>query len=85
MFNAQLVPENTELITDIIFPEVGDTQVIIPANAIIHQRDIEGMCIASCYYYCTLMNHLLPYFQDLECPLSIILPKIYNHTLVVKL
>ena len=42
MFNTQLVPENTELITDITFPDVGDNQVIIPANAIKHQRTDEG-------------------------------------------
>ena len=85
MFNAQLVPENTELITDITFPEVGDTQVFIPAEAIIHQRAIEGMYIASSNLAVTIAESLLPYFQDLECPLSIILPKIYNHTLVIKL
>ena len=42
VFNAQLVPESKELITDIIFPDVGDNQVIIPASAIRHQRTIEG-------------------------------------------
>ena len=42
VFNAQLVPENPELITDIIFSKDGDAQVIIPANAIIHQRATEG-------------------------------------------
>ena len=42
VFNAQLVPENTDLITDIIFPEVGDTQVVIPTDALIHQRTVEG-------------------------------------------
>ena len=50
VFNAQLVPENTELITDIIFPETGDNQVFIPANAIIHQRTVEGMYICICLY-----------------------------------
>ena len=45
VFNAQLVPENTELITDIIFPEVFNAQVIIPANAIIHQRTVERMYV----------------------------------------
>ena len=48
VFNAQLAPENTELINDIIFPEVGDTQVIIPANAIIHQRATESTAICYC-------------------------------------
>ena len=47
VLNAQLVPENPELIADIIFPEVGDPQVTIPANAIIHQRKIQGT------YVCT--------------------------------
>ena len=42
MLNAQLPPVEAELITTIIFPEVGETQVTIPANAIIHQRRTEG-------------------------------------------
>jgi len=42
VFNAQLPPVNPELIGDILFPEVGDTQILIPANAIIHQRRTEG-------------------------------------------
>ena len=49
VFNAQLVPESTELVTDIIFPEVGDNQVIIPANAIRHQRAVEGIIIKIAY------------------------------------
>ena len=46
VFNAQLVPKDTELISDIIFPKVGVTQVTIPASAIIHQRTIEGIAIS---------------------------------------
>ena len=48
MFNAQLVPENTELITDIVFPEDGVNQITIPANAIRHQRIEEGIIL--CYH-----------------------------------
>jgi len=42
VFNAQLPPEETELITDIVFPLAGDAQVTVPAGAIIHQRNVEG-------------------------------------------
>ena len=56
MFNAQLIPENVEMITDIIFPEDGENQVIIPANAIRHQRSVEkGITIMLCYNCCNLM------------------------------
>ena len=42
VLNAQLPPAETELISDIVFPPTGDTQVTIPAGAIIHQRSVEG-------------------------------------------
>lgn len=53
MFNAQIVPENP--LTHVTFPEhcndqptlpdvkFCDVQIVIPVNAIIHQRNIEGM------------------------------------------
>ena len=40
---AELPPNDEELITDIVYPAVGDTQVTIPANAIIYQRHVEGI------------------------------------------
>ena len=40
---AELPPDDEELITDIVYPVVGDTQVTIPAGAIIHQRQVEGI------------------------------------------
>ena len=39
---ALLVSVDPELISDIIFPEIFHTQIIIPANAIIFQRNTEG-------------------------------------------
>ena len=42
VLNAQLPSEDINLITDIIFPLTSDTQVTIPAGAIIHQRSVEG-------------------------------------------
>lgn len=55
VLNAQLPPVDVELISTIVFPEVGDTQVTIPANAIIHQRMTEGAqyCLMeTCIYTC---------------------------------
>ena len=43
VFNAQLVPSDLELITDVVFPEFGNTQITIPAGAIVYQRSIEGV------------------------------------------
>ena len=40
---AELPPDDEELIHDIVYPEIGDTQVTIPAGAIIHQRQVEGI------------------------------------------
>ena len=40
--NALLVPTDPELIADVIFPEDFHTQITIPANAIIFQRNTEG-------------------------------------------
>ena len=45
VLNAQLPPENPEEISTIVFPEDGDTQVTIPASAIIYQRNTEGIAI----------------------------------------
>ena len=42
VLNAQLPPTNQEQISTIVFPEGGDTQVTIPTNAIIYQRNVEG-------------------------------------------
>jgi len=42
VLNAQLPPTNQEQISTIVFPEGGDTQVTIPASAIIYQRNVEG-------------------------------------------
>ena len=43
VLNAQLPPAQTELISDIVFLPTGNTQVTIPASAIIHQRSVEGI------------------------------------------
>ena len=43
VLNAQLPPANPEEISTIVFPEDGDTQVTIPASAIIYQRNNEGI------------------------------------------
>ena len=74
MFNAQLVPENTELIDDIIFPEVGDTQVIIPANAIVHQRATESK-----YIFIYMLLHYSFYvlnFRDQRASCQLYCPKL---------
>jgi len=42
-FNAQMQPVDSDLITSVTFPEEGDTQIIIPADAIRYQRSVEGM------------------------------------------
>ena len=68
MFNAQLVPEDTELITDIIFPDVGDNQVFIPANAIRHQRNVEGKIIKLFYAIIVFIFVILRY-QGASCQL----------------
>ena len=39
---ALLVSADPESISDIIFPEIFHTQIIIPANVIIFQRNTEG-------------------------------------------
>ena len=60
VFNAQLVPENTDLITDIMFPKDGDNQVFIPANAIRYQRTVEeGTIIYVIMLCCICFNVLL--------------------------
>ena len=43
VLNAQLPPEDIAIINDILFPPTGDTQVLIPAGAITHQRSVESM------------------------------------------
>ena len=82
MFNAQLIPEDTELITDIIFPDVGDNQVFIPANAIRHQRNVEGKII-KLFYAITVF--IFCHLKASGCQLSIILPEICNHTLLISM
>lgn len=68
VFNAQLIPENAEMITDIIFPEDGENQVIIPANAIRHQRLVEkGITI--CYATIAVICYQ---FKVLGCQWSIL-------------
>ena len=42
VINAQLPPDNPDAINDIMFPENFHTHIVIPANAIIYQRNIEG-------------------------------------------
>ena len=41
VFNAQLVPEDTESTSNITFSDASGNQVFIPANAIRHQRNLE--------------------------------------------
>ena len=53
VLNAQLPPANPEDISNIVFPEDGEAQVTIPASAIIHQRNTEGVyCHDICNYLC---------------------------------
>ena len=42
-FNAQMQPVDPDLITSVTFPEEGDTQITVPADAIRYQRSVEGM------------------------------------------
>ena len=50
VLNVHLPPTNPEEISTVVFPENGDTQIIIPASAIIHQRNTEGR------YICNQLN-----------------------------
>ena len=68
VFNAQLISENVEMITDIIFSDDGENQVIIPANAIRHQR-LVGKGIKICY---AIIAVIYFQFKVLECQWSII-------------
>ena len=47
VLSVHLPPTNPEEITTVVFPEDGDTQITIPASAIIHQRNTEGSYIHS--------------------------------------
>ena len=47
VLSVHLPPTNPEEITTVVFPENGDTQITIPASAIIHQRNTEGRYIHS--------------------------------------
>lgn len=40
--NAQILPNNPDLIPTIVFPDDFHTQITIPSNAIKYQRDTEG-------------------------------------------
>ena len=42
VISAELPPDDPELIKDIVFPKDDHTQITIPADAIIHQRNSEG-------------------------------------------
>ncbi|XP_065894114.1 uncharacterized protein [Dysidea avara] len=61
VLNAQLPPVEKELINDIVFPPVGDTQVTIPAGAIIHQRNVEGTRATIVNF---IADNLQQYLQD---------------------
>lgn len=45
VLNAHIPPTNPEEVSTVVFPEDGETQITIPASAIIHQRNTEGSCI----------------------------------------
>ena len=48
VLNAQLPPTNPEEISKVVFPEDGETQITIPASAIIYQRNTEGIYTSIC-------------------------------------
>ncbi|XP_065884496.1 uncharacterized protein [Dysidea avara] len=59
--SAQFPPDEEELIRDIVFPEVGDTQVTIPAIAIIYQRSIQRINVPVVNF---IANNLQRYLDD---------------------
>ena len=61
--NAQIVPIDPELISTIVFPEDFHTQITIPANAIIYQRNTEGVhaCKLMCACACVCVLHVRLY------------------------